>query len=117
MTVLDSLFLSNANRGAEIYMSNFYTLKLRGDVLPNTSAVHSGAQGDWSSMQLQQHKAVLTLQVLLPSKADLLKPNTVLWQWRTTSTAWARLTAAMQGELQGLAVDMPLDRVKEKWDQ
>lgn len=75
---MESLFLSNANKGAELYMPNYYTLKLRGDVLPSTSAGHSGAQGDQSLMQLQQHKTALTLQVLLPSKADLLEPSTVL---------------------------------------
>lgn len=115
--MLDSLSLSNANRGAEIYLPNFYTLKLRGDVLPSTSAAPCGAHGDGSSMQLQQQKAVPTPRALLPSKADLLEPNAVPWQRCVTSTAWARLTAAVQAELQGLAVDMALDGVKEKWDQ
>ena len=65
-------------------------------------------------MQLQQHEVAPTLQILLPSKADLLRHYTVLWQWQITSTAWAKLTAAMQGELQGLAFRHAFQQNKSK---
>lgn len=54
---MDSLFISNVNRGVESYTPNVYTLKLRGRILPSTSTVHSRAHGDRTSVQLQQHEA------------------------------------------------------------